>query len=813
MRGLGSLLLVHTGLANTAGNPSNVYGDPGSFPIVCPGTFSNEVTVTARDPVPPAGSPLTLVVSGPHISTVPPGPFVLNSTHSKTTLRVVAKLGVYDTDLKVDWTNAPGTPEFVWQSVGLNKLPVSAPWNYHLDWPRTIPLNGTAAAHGRGQDGGAATLLACGGGGNWTFDPVFDLNADALPGPKPSAPGLELLNPHPHFSRATANQTGYQTLGIRATRIGLFNVTMTKGVADAYPWQDESTKTQGSRRTTRVTGQVVPPTFPSNDDGGGAALARAARSLETAAADHAVGAGDRAQHGDDDTDAGAGDDGTNCVNVTISPPVPADGSSCGTVPCPTGVGLRVTEAPWLDPSGERNATVHFVAGQSSQRVCFSDVGVGPSQLSYTLFDWAPCANGRSFDEDLSGRRCAHLQGRGVLTRQACKAACCAEPACDIWQWIADGSNSCWTGRGTMADCATEEAGWEGELAPPPPTTVRLASATVPPAAAAASSTAAAASSTGLAAPAAAVGAAAASVAVVPGPPSEWYLLGGPCASSVVAPCIAHRVMRARIYPPDLKKVPVPMGQDVPLTFSIAALPPPTKKLIVQISVLQDKSNEAGAAVVGQQQVVFPSQSSDDVTIGSFVIRAKQQGSFVVHLDPLVQEGGVGKYYDAATVSGTAVFVAPTPSPTPAAQAKAFLQTQTGLVLVSSVTGICVALLLVFVRRFLRRRARNGAGGSRKKGFLELCMTSAGGGAGSSSRWRTAGSSAAREALLASHVAPANKASAEEFSKRTGRERSAAAARAARRLGSAVGADAGALRGDEWLIDLQVLLLLLLLATD
>ena len=178
--------------------------------------------------------------------------------------------------------------------------------------------------------------------------------------------------------------------------------------------------------------------------------------------------------------------------------------------------------------------------------------------------------------------------------------------------------------------------------------------------------------------------------------------------------------------------------------------------------------------------------------------------YLLQLSPLVQQGGVGKYYDAANVSGTAMFVAPTPSPT--AVAKPFLGTQTGLVLVSSVTGICVALLLVFVRRFLRRRARNGAGGSRKKGFLELCMTSAGGGSGSGRRkWRTAGSSAAREALLASHVAPANKASAEEFSKLTGRERSAAAARAARRLGSAVGPDAGALRGDEWLVDLQVLM--------
>ena len=85
--GLGSLLLVRAGLANTAGNPSNVYGDPGSFPIVCPGTISNEVTVTARDPVPPAGAPLHLVVSGLYINTKPPGPFVLNSTHSSVKLR------------------------------------------------------------------------------------------------------------------------------------------------------------------------------------------------------------------------------------------------------------------------------------------------------------------------------------------------------------------------------------------------------------------------------------------------------------------------------------------------------------------------------------------------------------------------------------------------------------------------------------------------------------------------------------------------------------------------------------------------------
>jgi len=90
-------------------------------------------------------------------------------------------------------------------------------------------------------------------------------------------------------------------------------------------------------------------------------------------------------------------------------------------------------------------------------------------------------------------------------------------------------------------------------------------------------------------------------------------------------------MRARIYPPDLKKVPVPMKQDVPLTFSIAALPPPKTKLIVLIRVIQDESNEAGAVVVGQQQVVFPSQSSDDVTIGSFTIRAERQGSFVVQV--------------------------------------------------------------------------------------------------------------------------------------------------------------------------------------
>jgi hypothetical protein len=48
---LGSLLLVHAGLVNAADHPSNVNGDPGSFPIVCPGTLSNEITVTARDPV------------------------------------------------------------------------------------------------------------------------------------------------------------------------------------------------------------------------------------------------------------------------------------------------------------------------------------------------------------------------------------------------------------------------------------------------------------------------------------------------------------------------------------------------------------------------------------------------------------------------------------------------------------------------------------------------------------------------------------------------------------------------------------------
>jgi hypothetical protein len=75
--------------------------------------------------------------------------------------------------------------------------------------------------------------------------------------------------------------------------------------------------------------------------------------------------------------------------------------------------------------------------------------------------------------------CTEILSGSYLAPAQCKASCCAEPSCTIWQWKSTSSSeralghkNCWTGSGYAADLCSADDRWIGEAAVGAPQHVR-----------------------------------------------------------------------------------------------------------------------------------------------------------------------------------------------------------------------------------------------------------------------------------------------------------------------------------------------------
>jgi hypothetical protein len=109
-----------------------------------------------------------------------------------------------------------------------------------------------------------------------------------------------------------------------------------------------------------------------------------------------------------------------------------------------------------------------------------DVGVDSCPADFNNVPGCDACGEGAFPVNLTDTQCFGLQHlTSVASEEACFAACCGDPTCNVWQWCGGGEGaactgpSCWAGAATLSDCSTTSAhaaGWKGGGSTEPPCT-------------------------------------------------------------------------------------------------------------------------------------------------------------------------------------------------------------------------------------------------------------------------------------------------------------------------------------------------------